>query len=245
MIKGIDASYAQGKVNWQRVKADGVSFAFLRAGYGWDNDKQIDKQFQNNVDSCKAVGMPYGVYHYSYARTAADARKEAKFCVRLMEKVGAEPSLPVVYDLEEKFQLAMSAKQQLDMIEAFCEEIETAGYRPMLYMSASPLNALRAYDAKRLEQWPIWVAHYGVAKPSYKGEWVVWQHTGTGKVDGIAGNVDLNWAEEEFWLPKPLEGDELKRLQAVITEYEAERNKVMYLVEEAEKLLAETRALLK
>ena len=236
MIKGIDVSYAQGKVNWQRVKADGVSFAFLRAGYGWDNDKQIEKQVENNVDGCKAVGMPYGVYHYSYAETAADARKEAKFCVRLMEKVGAEPSLPVVYDLEEKFQLAMPAKQQLDMIEAFCEEIENAGYGPMLYMSASPLNALRAYDAKRLEQWPIWVAHYGVAKPSYKGEWVVWQHTGTGKVDGIAGDVDLNWAEEEFWFPKPLEGDELKAEIAKLKEDNA-RYEALYYIEEARKTM--------
>ena len=237
MIKGIDVSYAQGKVNWQQVKADGVAFAFIRSGYGWDNDLQIDKQFQNNVNGCKAVGMPYGVYHYSYAQTAADAVKEVKFCLRLMEKVGAEPSLPVAFDLEEPFQIAMPAKQQLDIIEAFCEEIENAGYRPMLYMSASPLNILRAYDAKRLEQWPIWVAHYGVAQPSYKGEWVVWQHTGTGKVNGIAGNVDINQAEEEFWLPKPLEGDEVKRLRDAITQYEIERNKARDLVEQLAELL--------
>lgn len=241
MIKGIDVSYAQGKVNWEKVKADGVAFAFLRGGYGWDNDLQIDKQFQNNVNGCKAAGMPYGVYHYSYAESVADAVKEAKFCVKLMEKVGAEPMLNVVYDLEEVFQLAMSAKQQLDMIEAFCEEIENAGYRPMLYMSASPLNALRDYDAKRLEQRPIWVAHYGVAQPSYKGEWVVWQHTCTGKVDGIAGNCDLNWAEDEFWMPQalPENGDVIEKLQEAITAYEAERNKVKYLVEQLAELLKE------
>lgn len=213
MDKGIDVSYVQGKVDWHKVKADGVAFAFIRAGYGWDNDKQMDKWFTANVTGCEDVGMPYGVYHYSYARTAADAAKEARFCLRLMERAGADPTLPVVYDLEEPFQLAFDAAKQLDMVDAFCGEIEKAGYTPMLYMSASPLNKLYAADKDRLEQWAIWVAHYGVSKPAYKGSWDVWQHSSTGKVDGIAGNSDMNRAQEWFLNKKETAWDVLAEIE--------------------------------
>lgn len=232
MKNGIDVSFAQGVVDWSKVKTD---FVFMRSGYGWDNDKQIDKQFQNNVIGCEKYAIPYGVYHYSYARTPANGVSEAKFCMKLMDKVGANPTLPVVFDFEESFQLAMSAKEQLAIIDAFCETVEDAGYQPMLYMSANPLNKLYAYDADRMK-WPVWVAHVGVEKPSYKGEWDVWQYTWTGKVDGIAGDVDLDIADASLLVP---EDDEVQKLRDAITAYEAERNKVKYLVEQLAELLKE------
>ena len=241
MKNGSDVSYANGVVDWAKVKHD---FVFMRAGYGWDNDKQIDKQFANNVIGCEKYAIPYGVYHYSYAETPDNAVREARFCMKLMDKVGAEPTLPVVFDFEEPFQLKMTAKQQLDIIDAFLETVEDAGYRPMLYMSASPLNKLLAYDADRLTRWPIWVAHVGVTKPSYKAEWDVWQYTWTGKVDGIVGDVDLNEAEDRFLFPVA-DGDaedkdaEIKRLREAIGAYEAERNKVIYYVEKLTELLKE------
>jgi GH25 family lysozyme M1 (1,4-beta-N-acetylmuramidase) len=245
MKNGIDVSFAQGVVDWSKVKAD---FVFMRAGYGWDNDKQIDKQFANNVIGCEKYAIPYGVYHYSYARTPENAIREAKFCMKLMDKVGANPTLPVVFDFEEPFQLAFTAREQLDIIDAFMETVEDAGYQPMLYMSAAPLNELFDYDADRLSRWPIWVAHVGVAAPSYKGEWAVWQYTWTGKENGINGDVDLNEAKEEL-LSRAAEDEfaadiidgskdeEIKRLRDAINAYEAERNKVMWHIEEAVKLL--------
>lgn len=240
MKNGIDVSFANGVVDWAKVKTD---FVFMRAGYGWDNDKQIDKQFANNVSGCEKYGIPYGVYHYSYARNPANAVREAKFCMKLMDKVGANPTLPVVFDFEEQFQLDMTEKEQLDIIDGFLETIEEAGYKPMLYMSASPLNKLYAYDAERLTRWPIWVAHVGANKPSYKGKWDVWQYTWTGKLDGINGNVDMDDAEDGIF-PEESE-DEIERLRTAITEYEVERNKVMDLLEEMEKLMAETKTMLK
>lgn len=235
-MNGIDVSFAQGLVDWSKVKTD---FVFMRSGYGWDNDKQIDKQFANNVTGCEKYAIPYGVYHYSYARTPENAVREAKFCLKLMDKVGANPTLPVVFDFEEPFQLAMTEKEQLDIIDAFLETIKDSGYRPMLYMSASPLNKLYAYDANRLTRWPIWVAHIGVEKPSYKGKWDVWQYTWTGKENGINGNVDLNEAEDGLIIVKPWpeEDEEVQRMRDAITAYEAERNKVLYLLEEAMNLL--------
>lgn len=235
MKNGIDVSFAQGKIDWSKVKTD---FVFMRAGYGWDNDTQIDKQFANNVIGCEKYGIPYGVYHYSYARTPNDAVREAKFCMKLMDKVGANPTLPVVFDFEEQFQLQFDAEYQLDIIDAFLGTIEDVGYSPMLYMSASPLNKLYAYDADRLTRWPIWVAHVGVNRPSYKGEWDVWQYTWTGKKEGINGDVDMNEAEDSFLVPIA-DDDETQKLRDAITAYEAERNKVIYHLEEALKLLKE------
>lgn len=223
MVKGIDVSYVQGAVDWEKVKADGVEFAFIRAGYGWDNDKQIDKWFAANVEGCERVGIPYGIYHYSYAKTAEDAAKEARFCLRLMDKVGAHPTLPVAYDLEEPFQLAYSAEKQLDMIDAFCGEIAKAGYHTMLYMSASPLNKLYAADRERLEQWPIWVAHYGVSQPSYKGSWDVWQYGAAGDVAGISGDSDMDWAQDSFLEIYPQEetaADIIGEIKALIEKLE-------------------------
>ena len=240
MKNGIDVSFANGVIDWSKVKTD---FVFMRAGYGWDNDKQIDKQFANNVIGCEKYDIPYGVYHYSYARTAANAVREAKFCMKLMDKVGANPTLPVVFDFEEQFQLDMTEKEQLDIIDGFLETIEAAGFRPMLYMSASPLNKLYAYDAERLTRWPIWVAHVRVNKPSYKGKWDVWQYTWTGKLEGINGNVDMDDAEDGIFPEESV--DEIERLRNAITEYEVERNKVMDLLAEMEKLMAEAKNLLK
>ena len=96
-IKGIDVSYAQGNIDWAKVKASGVSFAMIRACYGWDDDSQIDRYFRANVQGCEAVGMPYGLYHYSYAQTPGDAEKEAKFFLRVID--GCRPEYPVVFDL--------------------------------------------------------------------------------------------------------------------------------------------------
>ena len=91
-IKGIDVSYAQGNIDWAKVKASGVSFAMIRACYGWDDDSQIDRYFRVNVQGCEAVGMPYGLYHYSYAQTPEDAEKEARF---FASSTGAGRNIPL------------------------------------------------------------------------------------------------------------------------------------------------------
>ena len=83
-LKGIDVSYHNGVVNWDKVKAAGIQFAILRCGYGRKSTKQIDKQFERNYRECKRVGIPVGVYHYSYAKNAEDARLEADFMLELI-----------------------------------------------------------------------------------------------------------------------------------------------------------------
>ena len=75
--KGIDVSRWQGTIDWEKVKADGVEFAMLRAGYGQGN---IDAQFERNAGECTRLGIPFGVYWFSYAYTPAMARREAQCC---------------------------------------------------------------------------------------------------------------------------------------------------------------------
>ena len=98
-ICGMDVSYAQGSINWEQVKASGkIEFAILRAGYGRETS-QVDTQFERNYAACKRLGIPVGVYWYSYATTAAEAEQEAKVCLQTIR--GKQFEYPVAFDIEE------------------------------------------------------------------------------------------------------------------------------------------------
>lgn len=184
---GIDVSKWQGKVDWKKVKADGVQFAILRAGYG-RVATQKDETFEDNYKGCKAVGMPCGIYWYSYAVTEEEAKKEAAVCLEVIK--GKQFEYPIYFDLEEKKQLALGKSACTAIAKAFLETVEKAGYWVGLYMSKSHLESHISEELR--ERYAIWVAHYGVKATSYKGQFGMWQKSSTGKVDGIEGNVDLN-----------------------------------------------------
>ena len=193
MIKGIDVSEWQGFVDWSKVKATDNKFAILRAGYGREIS-QKDKQFENNYKGCKAAGLPCGTYWYNYATSEDEARKEAAVCLEVLK--GKQFEYPIYYDVEEQKTLQLGRDKVSAIIKAFCTELEKAGYFAGLYMSASPLNAYVSEDIKR--RYVIWVAHYGVSKPSYTGAYGMWQKSSTGFVSGIAGNVDLDECYEDY-----------------------------------------------
>ena len=102
---GIDVSHHQGVINWDAVKSAGIDFAIIRCGYGMDLTEQDDKQWSRNVSECERLGIPYGVYFYSYAVTADMAVEEGAHAVRLLQ--GHNPDLPVFYDMEENRQLVV------------------------------------------------------------------------------------------------------------------------------------------
>lgn len=196
MSKGVDVSYHNGKIDWKKVKTSGVDFAMLRTGFGWDNDSQIDRQLQANIEGCEAAGLPYGFYHYSYAMNAQEARKEAAFFLKTIRE--AKPLYPAAFDFEEKNQLSLPPESQLAVIEAFLNAVESAGYYGMLYMSASPMEQLRQFSPQRLDRLDRWIAHVGVSKPSFSGNYGIWQYSWKGKVEGIEGSVDLNEAYKDY-----------------------------------------------
>ena len=190
--KGIDISKWNSLINWQEAKADGVEFAMLREGYGKKGPKQIDKRFKENYNGAKAVGIPVGVYHYSYADSVADAKAEAEFCLENIQ--GMQLEYPIAFDLEDKEQLKLNNRQRTDIVKAFCSEIEKAGYYVVLYCNLNWWNNYLLKD--ELKQYDLWLAQWNVGEPSV--ECGIWQYSDRGIIDGINGNVDLNIAYRDY-----------------------------------------------
>lgn len=187
MKKGIDVSRWQGDIDWKKVKAAGIEFAIIQAGYGRELS-QKDEKFEQNYSGCKAAGMPCGVYWYSYARTEAEAEQEAAVCLEIIR--GRQLEYPVFFDVEEPAVLRLGKAQVSKVVRAFLRKVEAAGWFVGLYMSAYHLRDYIEDDVK--QRYTVWVAHYGVSKPDYSGSYGMWQKSSTGSVDGISGNVDLD-----------------------------------------------------
>lgn len=185
---GIDVSVHNGDIDWAQAKSAGVDFAMIRCGYGSANwAGQTDKRFHENMKEALAAGVEAGVYHYSYAENTAEAAKEAEFALSLVK--GYDFTYPIAIDLEEMFLWDMSRKEVTDMAVAFCEKIKKAGYRPMIYTTRSLLQA--RIDLSRVQGYEIWLAD--LQNPAqYDGDYHIWQHSHTGRVNGLSGDVDLN-----------------------------------------------------
>lgn len=187
LYKGIDVSYAQGKVDWAKIK-NKIDFAIIRCGFGSDYKSQDDAQWLNNVKGCEENGIPYGVYLFSYATTVEKAKSEAKHALRLLE--GHTPSLPIFYDLEISDIRNLGKAKILELAKTFCYEIEKAGYVYGTYCNTDWYNNVltdKWYDTK-----VKWLAQY-FDKVTYKGEYDIWQYTDEGKLDGVNGKVDMNF----------------------------------------------------
>lgn len=190
--KGIDVSKHQGTIDWTKVKAAGVQFAMLRAGYGrYDNQK--DEQFEANYAGATAAGIPVGAYHYSYATTAEQAKQEAEVFLGWIK--GKNLTYPVAFDIEDKKQANLGVSVISDIIRAFCEMVEAAGYYVVVYANKDWLT--NRIDADCKSRYDIWLAQW-TSKPTYTGSYGMWQYTSDGAVDGIAGRVDMNIAYKDY-----------------------------------------------
>lgn len=194
MLKGIDVSHYQGAIDWAKVKAAGVEFAIIRAGYG-KYAYQEDPCFEDNIEGAYNAGIPVGVYWYSYADTVAEARQEAEVCLTVIKPYEDMITLPVFFDQEyEPAILSAGNSIRTECCVAFIQAIEAAGYKAGLYGSQDWLQ--NKIDLSGLpEGTVVWCARYG-AEPEV--EHTVWQYTSTGKVNGISGNVDLNEADDSL-----------------------------------------------
>ena len=192
--KGIDVSEFQGKIDWEKVKNSGVEFAILRCGYGMDFSNQDDVEYERNANECERLGIPYGVYLMSYANTVEKARSEAKHVLRLIE--GRKISLGVWYDIEDNGTSGAINKETLtNIINTFCNTIKNAGHRVGVYAN---LNWLENKIERIIrDNYDIWVAQY-YSKCEYEGKYIMWQHTSSGKVNGISTNVDMNILYEDL-----------------------------------------------
>jgi len=185
--KGIDVSYHQGVIDWNKVKNAGIEFAILRIGYGmYDNQK--DTKFETNYTNARANGIPVGVYTYSYAKSVAEAEKEAECVIKWLN--GRHLDLPVYFDLEDKSQASLSKSTLNEMCKAFCNKIEEAGYWAGIYTNKD--WAVNKIDGAELgKRYTYWIAQYN-KECTYTGPYAMWQNSSSGSVDGINGNVDMN-----------------------------------------------------
>lgn len=203
MIKTvIDVSYAQPNVDWERVKPQ-IDGAILRCGYGSNIDSQDDKQWFRNVSECERLGIPYGVYLYSYADTGAKIQSEIDHTLRLIK--GHNPVIGVFLDLEEN-SLGWIAPRAAEM---WCQQIAAAGYKPGIYTGAYYYRSHMSGTHERTKAlW--WIAGYGknsgIPELDYKPDtgfrYDAWQYTSRKRVDGISGLVDCSewytdWRDEE------------------------------------------------
>ncbi len=192
-MKGIDVSQWQGaQINFEKVKAAGYSFVIIRAGYG-RSASQKDPCFEANYKKAKAAGLKVGAYWYSYADSVDDAKTEAAAFISIIK--GKTFEMPLYFDLEEQKQFARGRAFCSELVKAFCNALEAAGYWAGLYISRSPLQSYITSEVAN--RYALWVAEYN-SRLNYSGQYGMWQFSSTGRVDGIAGNVDLNYCYIDY-----------------------------------------------
>ncbi len=191
---GVDVSYHQGVIDWKAVAGDGIDFAMIRAGGRYYGSGKVfeDTQFDNNMRGAAAAGLEIGVYFFSQAITVEEAREEARFLLGLLKEHDFDG--PVVFDWEnidydDARTDGVSTTMVTAMANAFCQEVEAAGYQPMIYFNR--YIACLIYELDGLGEYPFWIAEYGPT-PQFYYDYQMWQYTASGKVAGINGPADMN-----------------------------------------------------
>lgn len=194
----IDVSSWQGDIDWAKAKADGVEGAIIRLGYGWGN--YADAKAQRNINECKRLGIPFGIYWYSYAYDANCARAEGNDVAAKLRQMGVSPNdlkYPVYYDLEKWTWAGHTPPTNPNvysgMTNAWYGALQSAGYKNLgVYSYTSylqgPLNNANIYAKTR------WVAQYGpqMEFTAFGTNDRGWQYTSSGQINGISGNVDMS-----------------------------------------------------
>ena len=189
---GIDVSSYQESIDWQQVRDAGIEFVMIRIGgrgYGYEGNLFADSMANAHYQGAKEAGLKVGAYFFSQATEEAEALEEAQFALKLLE--GWELDLPVAYDWEFISYEARTGYTDLYTVAmcsiVFCEEMKLAGYDPMVYFGlwyGYPFFEL-------LMQYPVWIALY-TEEMDYNYRFDMWQHSCTGNVPGVKGDVDLN-----------------------------------------------------
>lgn len=199
-IKVIDVSSYNGTVNWKKVKDNNINYAMLKIGSGINQNKKgrKDTKFSTNFRTAGYASIHRGIYYYSYAKTVADAKKEADHCIKLLkeEDISTEDlDLPVAFDIEEEATFRTGTKNVTEITTTFCEAIKKAGYEPMVYSNAAALENYFQYS--KIRSYKIWVAHYTKSnEPSLSFRYDMWQYTSKASISGAntgMGYCDLNY----------------------------------------------------
>lgn len=193
---GIDISSWNNEIDWNAVKAQGIEFVMIRAGYGWEH---TDRLFYENIEGAIENGFPVGIYFYSYAETAEKAQVEADYCIKLLEPYKDSIVLPVAYDLEEY--KSMTGEQLNTVAEVFCTALQDAGYHTMVYANSEFLKKmdLDKLSALGVDYWYAWypvVPDLSIVRPivTKNVQSSIWQYSSSCVVQGAlaSGKTDIN-----------------------------------------------------
>lgn len=237
---GVDVSYAQGTVDWSAAAKAPVKntdhnahetlsrtldFAILRAGYGSSMSldsqgryEQEDAQFRTNMAGTKRYGVPVGAYHYSYANSTLDAKREALLLTNILQ--GYDFDYPIFYDVEDSAMLTKdngtpnSREEVSAIVETFCDYMAGQGYYVALY--SFPSFVSQNLTDRVLDKYDMWIAHwpdggYSASGPSYAHDYTMWQFGSNGQLDGIRTDVDVNVSYVDY--PTLLSSAKLNRAQ--------------------------------
>lgn len=192
-VAGIDVSYHQNSIDWEKVKASGVDFAMIRVGYrGYETGEIVlDSMFNENISGARKAGLDVGVYFFSQAITPEEAIEEARFTVRHIRGKGVR--YPVAFDMEpingaDRI-THLTTEEKTQIADAFCNVIDRNFYTPMIYGNYYWLQ--NDIELEYLTEYDTWLAHYA-EETSYPYKYKFWQYTETGTVPGVDGYVDIN-----------------------------------------------------
>ena len=187
-VVGIDVSRHNGTIDWDTVKSN-VDFAILRVGYGDNYESQDDVQWVRNANECTRLGIPFGVYIYSYATSTAQASSEAYHVLRLIKNY--KLTYPVYYDLEDGSTTGtVPASVKGDMAQTFCDIVKGSGYDVGIYANTYWFTSI--LTDPRFSAWEKWVAQYS-NYCTYSGKYRMWQYSSSERIPGIDTAVDVNY----------------------------------------------------
>ena len=191
MLKGIDVSTLQGNVDWSRVPAD---FAMIKATQGRGEGtatkllpRFTDSKFKRNITSARC---PCGVYHYFTARDKSKALAEIDYYCSIIEPYRKNITLWAALDVESKYLDGLGKTELTAIVRTALERIEVHDFKPMLYTNPNFLKY--RFEPGAFNDTDIWLAHWGVSKPYFVPNLMIWQY-GTTRTDGISTAVDANY----------------------------------------------------
>ena len=185
-LAGIDVSANQKDIDWKAV-AKTKKFAIIRAGYGYGT---VDDYWEKNYKGAKDAGVKVGAYWYSYAESVDDVKQEANSFLKALE--GKQLEWPVYYNIE--YQPIFDKNLQDNIAKTFCGILESHKYYCGIFSTAYFLTT----KFNQINRWyTTWVSHYGVSKPSFPGDYYLWQ-TGYGKVDGVNGDCNIDIGSRDY-----------------------------------------------
>lgn len=192
LAKGVDVSYHNEEIDWEKVKSAGIDYVIIRAGY----TGKKDVKFEEYYEGARAAGLDIGCYFYTYSTTVEGAKRDAEFLLNILK--GKKFEYPIYFDMEDPSQLELSTDLRMKMLETFCTILSDNGFFPGLYTNNNwLLNYWHEEAVTTL--YDVWYARYGsYPAGKFDSEYGMWQYTETGKIDGITGDVDLNYSYKDY-----------------------------------------------